>query len=121
FEKIRENFSRRPPRTWSEKIGYSSSKCIQKIANLKHSVNRQFAKSQGIWGPSILDCMQSSCVWSPRGSRSMSEAGRRLPEVAECPMDLRPKFLSRAATLIPGITMLFGSDMDWIETSSWSV
>jgi hypothetical protein len=36
-------------------------------------------------------------------------------------MDLRPKFLSRAATLIPGITMLFGSDMDWIETSSWSV
>ena len=51
----------------------------------------------------------------------MSEAGGRLPEVAECPMDLRPKFLSRAATLIPGITMLFGSDMDWIETSSWSV
>jgi hypothetical protein len=33
-------------------------------------------------------------------------------------MEQRPDILSRAATLVPSVTMLVGSDMDRIETSS---
>jgi hypothetical protein len=50
---------------WDEKPPPISSRCIYKIANLRHSVSEWQAKREGIWGPCEQDCIHT-CDLSAR-------------------------------------------------------